>query len=274
MTKNIIIANWKMNISFDEAQNWLENIDKKLRKVPQNLPEIVLCPPSIMIEYIDGFFMENEFEAIEKLQQNIDEIKEAEIEKLSDKIRLIKLGGQDCSFEDKGAFTGDISATMLKDAGAKYVILGHSERRQHYLESDQIIAKKIICAKKQNLVPILCVGESKEKRDQGDYQEFIINQLKNSLPKDIKIKDLVIAYEPIWSIGSGIIPTTKEIEEIATLITKKIKNNNNISNFKVVYGGSVGNNNSKEILAINNINGLLVGGASLKPEEFFKILSK
>jgi triosephosphate isomerase len=274
MDKKIIIANWKMNNSFDEAQTWVENLSQKLiGKNAENLPEIVLCPPSIMIDYIDGLMIENEFEEIEKLHSNVEQIEEKELEKLIASLRLIKLGGQDCHEQDNGAFTGETSAKMLKDSGAWYVILGHSERRKHCHESDQIIAQKIVTAVNNGLTPILCVGESKEQRDQGVYGDFIINQLENSLPKNLAIKSLIVAYEPIWSIGSGALPTIAEIEEVAALIKKELSQYKNIIELKITYGGSVNSENSGEILAARNIDGLLVGGASLNDKEFFKIIS-
>ncbi len=273
MNKKIIIANWKMNSSFDEAQIWIENLSQKLiGKNVQTLPEIVLCPPSIMIDYIDGLLIENEFEEIEKMHSDVEQIEEKELEKLIASLRLIKLGGQDCHHNDKGAFTGEISAKMLKDCGGWYVILGHSERRQHCKETDQIIAQKISAAVKENLVPILCVGESKKQREQGVYKDFIINQIENSLPQNLLIKRLIVAYEPIWSIGSGVTPTIAEIEEIADLIKQELQQRKNISEFQILYGGSVNSENSGEILNTKNINGLLVGGASLDDREFFKII--
>lgn len=271
--KKIIIANWKMNSSFDEAQIWVENLSHKLvQKSLKNLPEIVLCPPSIMIDYIDGLLIENEFDEIEKMHSNVEQIEEKELEKLIAQLRIIKLGGQDCHAHDKGAFTGDISAKMLKDCGAWYVILGHSERRKHQGESDQLIAKKTIAAVKQNLVPIICVGESKAQRENGKFHDFIINQLEHSIPKDLPIAKLIVAYEPVWSIGSGLIPTTKQIEEVAALIKKELHKNKNIAEFKIVYGGSVNRTNAEEILQAQNVNGLLVGGASLHVKEFFEII--
>lgn len=263
-----------MNSSFDEAQIWVENLSQKLiGKDAKKLPEIVLCPPSIMIDYIDGLLIENEFEEIEKMHSNVEQISEPELEKLIASLRLIKLGAQDCHHNDKGAFTGEISAKMLKDCGGWYVILGHSERREYCKETDQIVAQKITAAVKENLVPILCVGESKTQREQGVYKDFIINQIKNSLPQNLQIKRLVVAYEPVWSIGSGVTPTVVEIEEIADLIKKELQQKQNISEFQIIYGGSVNDENSQEILNAKNIDGLLVGGASLDDKEFFRIIS-
>ena len=194
------------------------------------------------------------------------------MEKLIANIRLINLGGQDCHHQDKGSFTGDISAKMLKDAGAYYVILGHSERRKHHLELDQIIAKKITASVQQDLAPILCVGESKEQRENNQFHDFIANQLENSLPKNLSIKKLIVAYEPVWSIGSGLIPTVEQIEEVSSLIKNQLQKNKNIAEFKIIYGGSVDKGNSGMILKAKNVDGLLVGGSSLKDQDFFEII--
>ena len=262
-----------MNSSFDEAQIWIENLNKKFSKEnPEILPEIVLCPPSVMIDYIDGLLMENELEVIEKIHKNLDEIEEEDLEKMVAKIRIINLGGQDCHTQTKGAFTGDISAKMLQDCGAYYVILGHSERRQHYLESNDLIAQKIIAAIEQKLIPILCIGESRELREQGKFKEFIVEQLENSLPKNIEIKRLIVAYEPVWSIGSGLVPTKEQIEEVVTFLKANLAKNKNIKNFQIVYGGSVNLENAGEILNTKNVDGVLVGGSSLNSEEFLKIV--
>jgi len=271
--KKIIIANWKMNSSFDEAQIWVENLTHKLmRKNLKTLPEIVLCPPSIMIDYIDGLFIEKELEEIEKIHDKVEHISETELEKLIAQLRMIKLGGQDCSAHNKGAFTGDISAKMLKDSGAWYVILGHSERRRHHNEPDQLIAQKTSAAIKHNLTPIICVGESKLQRESGEFNNFIINQLQNSLPKDLQIAKLIVAYEPLWSIGSGLTPTIHQIEEVAMMIKKELNKNKNIAEFKIVYGGSVNQDNAEDILHSKNIGGLLVGGASLLVKDFSDII--
>jgi triosephosphate isomerase len=160
---------------------------------------------------------------------------------------------------------------MLQDAGCKYVILGHSERRCNHNENSSLIALKIASAVKQNLIPILCVGEDKSHRDSGKYAEFIKEQLKSSIPENLEIDNLIIAYEPIWSIGTGILPQISEIEEISRLIKEFVQNSKNINNFKVIYGGSVKKDNSSEVLSGNNIDGLLVGGASLDANEFFDI---
>ncbi|MCE3255531.1 MAG: triose-phosphate isomerase [Rickettsiaceae bacterium] len=273
MDKKIIIANWKMNSSFDQAEIWVENLSEKLDTQPsENLPEIVLCPPSIMIEHIDSILIYRKLDELEKLHKNIDEIEEEDLDKMISETRIIKLGAQDCSQHEQGSFTGDISALMISDCGASYVILGHSERRNHHAESDQIIAKKIAAALRKNLTPILCVGESKKQREENSYQDFIADQLTNSLPEHLGDKKLIIAYEPLWSIGTGLIPKAIEIEEIAASIKKQLQNRKDISELKIIYGGSVNKENAVEILNVKNIDGLLVGGASLDEKEFFEII--
>lgn len=275
MQNKIIIANWKMNGSFDEAQNWIEKFSKKIAQrelFKKPFPKIVVCPPAIMIDYIDGLLMEKEFEKIETLQKNnVEDIDEAELEKMVANLRKVEIGGQDCAREEKGAFTGDVSAFMLKDAGCEYVILGHSERRQYHSESNEIVAQKISQAIAHNLTPILCIGEARESREKKQYADFICKQLENSLPENLKIRNLVIAYEPIWSIGTGLVPTVAEIEEVANLIKNEIAKNKNIGSLKVIYGGSVKKENAGEILNTKNIDGLLVGGASLVADDFFAI---
>ncbi|MFT6077928.1 MAG: triosephosphate isomerase [Myxococcota bacterium] len=271
INKKVIIANWKMNSSFDELPVWIENFSKEIIK-QKSLSEIILCPPAIMLDYADEILMENELNEIEKLHGDVEKMKEEDLEEMIAKLRIIKLGGQDCGAEDKGAFTGDISAKMLKDCGAYYVILGHSERRQFHLETNELIAKKVATSVKQDLIPILCVGESKEKRDSGEFADFIIAQVQNSIPQDLEINKLVLAYEPIWSIGSGVLPTISQIEEVATLIKEELLKNTKIKHFKIAYGGSVNSKNSGEILTAKNIDGLLVGGASLDADEFLGIV--
>ena len=272
MNKKIIIANWKMNNSFDEAEIWLQNFSKKLDLIKEDSTQIILCPSFVLLDHLDGLLMDEELQRLQKMHGNIDSLSEDELEKKIFNIRKIHLGGQNCHAEKNGAFTGEISASMLKDCGCEYVILGHSERRQYFNETDQIIAKKINAALEVDLTPILCIGESKELRQNNSYLDFIEKQIADNIPTNLEIDDLIIAYEPIWSIGTGLIPTSKQIEEVAEFIKNKISANKNIKNFAILYGGSVKKENSAEILAIKNINGLLVGGASLNDDEFFEIV--
>ncbi len=278
MTK-IIAANWKMNNTFDETDEWLDVFFKgyatnydQCKKV-----EMLLCPPAILLDYIDSELMEDGFQFLEtvikKEGRTIEAVSAEEINKIVVEGRNLKLCGQDCHFEDSGSFTGDVSAGMLKKVGCEYVIIGHSERRGNHQESNEIVAKKISAALKQGLTPILCVGESKEIRDAGKHLHFVYQQIMQSIPTDVKIEKLILAYEPIWSIGTGAVPTNEQIAEMSKLIKKIFaeKFSGKVSQHFILYGGSVTSQNSAEILKISGIDGLLVGKASLDAAEFLKI---
>jgi triosephosphate isomerase len=278
MAKKIIIANWKMNHGFDEADDWIEIVNKNFAELDLSNTDVVLCPPSYIIDYIDGELMEGGFKKLENMiasgQKSANEISDVDLSKIVLNERYIKLGAQDCHYEQKGSFTGDISASMLKKVGCEYVILGHSERRSHHFETNKIISRKILAALNEQITPIICVGEDQEVRDQDKYMEFIYKQIMHSIPQNTKFDKLVIAYEPIWAIGTGTVASLKQIEEIAALI-KKIFNRklSGIANeYHILYGGSVDKLSSKAILSIPGIDGLLVGKASLNGEEFSEIV--
>ncbi|MBM3580242.1 MAG: triose-phosphate isomerase, partial [Alphaproteobacteria bacterium] len=267
----IIAANWKMNYAFDEADAWLDTFFKNYSEKYERLKdmEMALCPPAILLDYLDSELMEDGFQLLEEMAKKnggkIEDFSADEISEILINQRPIKLGAQDCHFERSGSFTGDVSAAMLKKLGCRYVILGHSERRTGHFETDQVIAKKIRAALAEELIPIICVGENKETRDAGAHLAFVHQQLSDSIPLDIKFPKLVIAYEPIWSIGTGVIPTAAQIGEVVQFIKKLFPNS------FVLYGGSVTSQNSGEILRISGVDGLLVGKASLDAEEFVKI---
>lgn len=279
MTKKIIAANWKMNHSFEEADAWLEIFLKNVEEKKDQLAEVevVFCPPVFMIDYIDSELMDSGFKKLELLlrYQNKDpsQLSEEEITQIVLDERPLHLGAQDCHFENSGSFTGDISADMLQKIGCEYVILGHSERRTSHFETDELVAKKVRAALAKDLTPIICVGESKETREAGKHLEFVLRQIINSVPSDVKFERLVIAYEPIWSIGTGVVPTAEQVAEMAKFIKRIFdeKFAGVAQEYFVLYGGSVTSQNSAEILAIENINGLLVGKASLDADEFLKI---
>jgi len=178
----------------------------------------------------------------------------------------VALGGQDCAAAEKGAFTGDVSAEMLKDAGCAYVILGHSERRQMHAESDAQVRDKVAAAWRAGLVAILCVGETRAEREAGQEQAVCCSQLSGSLPDGADAARLVIAYEPVWAIGTGLTPTLADITDIHRAIRAAIP-----AGTRILYGGSVNPRNAAEILALNEVDGALVGGASLKGEDFWAI---
>lgn len=243
--KNLIVANWKMNpVSLNEAKTLFDKIKKKMKT---KKAEVIICPPFVYLSV---------------LAQNLGGL---------------ALGAQNCFWEEKGAFTGEISALQLRDLKISYVILGHSERRKYFNETDAQINKKIRKSLSAKLKIILCIGESKEEQKNGKKAEVlerqIIEDLKNITNKEIK--NIVIAYEPVWAIGPGdncsIDETMSSILFIKKVISK-LYNRVIADNIKVLYGGSVEPNNADLYIKNAGANGLLVGGASLHAEEFIKII--
>ena len=184
----------------------------------------------------------------------------------------VALGAQDCHAGDFGAHTGDINAAMLADAGCSHVIVGHSERRADHGENNAVVQSKAAAAHDQGLVAIICVGETLEQRDSGETLEIITDQVTGSLPPQANAENTVIAYEPVWAIGTGRTPTIDQIIEVhdhmRALLGKQMSNSEAV---RLLYGGSVNPGNAKEILAVDNVNGGLVGGASLKAGDFWTI---
>ncbi|MBS3106033.1 triose-phosphate isomerase [Candidatus Woesearchaeota archaeon] len=249
--KKLIAANWKMNKSVEESVSFINEF-KKIIKNEKNA-DVVICPP---------------FTALATLSKELKNSK-------------IKLGAQNMHFEDAGAFTGEISPLMLKDMECEYVILGHSERREIFNESDFLINKKIIAALKHGLKLILCIGENIEQKQSGKTNEVIENQLKNCLKNidKIQMEKITIAYEPIWAISRGNpnhkAATKEDAEEGHKFIRNVVENmfDKNISkNTRIIYGGSVKPENAKELLSMPNIDGGLVGNASLNAKSFAEIV--
>ncbi len=184
----------------------------------------------------------------------------------------IALGGQDCHAEMKGAHTGDLSAAMLKDAGCSYVIVGHSERRADHAETDAIVQAKAKAAQAAGLVPILCVGETLAERDAGETLAVVKRQIEGSVPEGLKASQIVIAYEPVWAIGTGRTATAAQVAEvhasIRELIEERVKDGADVP---ILYGGSVKPTNALELLGVANVDGALVGGASLEAGDFWAI---
>ena len=185
----------------------------------------------------------------------------------------LSLGAQDCYTEPNGAFTGDISAAMLKDAGATYVIVGHSERRNYHHETDEIVRAKAEAALKAGLTPIICVGETQAEREAGQQAAVVVRQLRGSLPPEASSETVVVAYEPIWAIGTGLTPTPDNVavvhNGIRALLTDMF--GPRCAKIRLLYGGSVKPTNCRELLTLDNVDGALVGGASLKATEFLAI---
>ncbi|HEY9219809.1 MAG TPA: triose-phosphate isomerase [Phenylobacterium sp.] len=238
----LIAGNWKMNgltASLDEARAIAEGCRNTGVRV-------AICPPSVLIHRMS-----------QALQGG-----------------PVLVGGQDAHTDDFGAFTGDVSAEMLADAGAKLVILGHSERRTGYRESDELIARKVLAALRAGLEPIVCVGETLEQRKAGRALKVVTGQVRGSLPAELAGVQFAVAYEPVWAIGTGLTPTTPEIEEVhrairATLVESFGEHG---AGAPILYGGSVKPANAQEILHAAEVGGALVGGASLKAEDFLGIV--
>ena len=241
----IIVANWKMNPqSVIEARSLFGAFKKNSSKKA----EVIVCPPFLFLPVFS-------------------------------KIANVKLGAQNCFFENSGAYTGEISPLMLKNAGCEYVILGHSERRRHLLETDEMIGKKIKAALSAGLKVILCVGEQERAGEFDLEAEIVGGQLEGGLDgvKKTQMRNVVIAYEPVWAIGTGVSDTPNQTLQAAIFIRKKIGEmfGRNIGQEqKVLYGGSVTSKNVKPFVEQDGIDGVLVGGASLNAGEFAKIIER
>lgn len=246
MRKKIVAGNWKMNMTPKEA---VKLVDELRDKIAGSDVEVVFCVPAIDIVPV------------------VEAVKETDI----------KVGAENMYYEEKGAYTGEISPCMLVESGVTYVILGHSERRQYFGEDDDCINRKVRKAIEYGLTPIICCGETIQQREEGITLDFIKGQIEAAFsqvsPEDAK--KCVIAYEPIWAIGTGRVATSKQAEEVCEAIRIDIRNlydDEVASDIRILYGGSVNAGNAKELFAQENIDGGLVGGASLKPD-FCKIVN-
>jgi triosephosphate isomerase (TIM) len=187
----------------------------------------------------------------------------------------VVIGGQNCHAKPSGAFTGDISAEMLRDAGARAVIVGHSERRMYHAETDADVHAKALAARRAGLLAIVCIGEKREERERGATLDVLARQLAGSVPDSATAEDLVIAYEPVWAIGTGLTPTARDIAAVHNFVreTMVARFGGDGSDIRILYGGSVNPANAAELLAIDDVDGALVGGASLRASEFLAIAS-
>ncbi len=241
MTRRPLVAgNWKMN--------GLNSSIANLRKIVAGAPglskvDLIVCPPATLIARF------------------------AEAARGSP----VAIGGQDCHAMASGAYTGDISAEMLKDAGAAAVIVGHSERRRDHGETDAAVRAKALAAKRASLLAIVCVGETRAEREAGATLAVVGAQLDGSLPDDPA--DVVVAHEPVWAIGTGLTPTAADVGEVHRSIRQRLGSRYGQAgqSVRILYGGSVNAANANELLAVENVDGALVGGASLKPDEFLAI---
>ena len=244
----LIAGNWKMNglkASMTEFEAMLAGAPKVTGKA-----DLLVCPPATLISAFAD---------------------KARGSKASSKI--LAIGGQDCHPKASGAHTGDISAEMLADAGASAVIVGHSERRADHGESDALVRQKAEAAWRAGLTAIVCIGETQQQRDAGQTLDICGGQLKGSLPDGATAAKLVVAYEPVWAIGTGLTPTTGDVEQIHKFIREILKTrfSGEGANIRILYGGSVKPSNAAELMAVANVNGALIGGASLKAADFLAI---
>ncbi|MEA3500978.1 MAG: triose-phosphate isomerase [Candidatus Marinimicrobia bacterium] len=247
MRKYFIAGNWKMNHTISETVEFCRQF--RVKGLKNISSDIVLFPPSISIQ------------SMIKTLENTP----------------VKIGGQNMHKESNGAFTGEISSEMFVDSGCDYILIGHSERRQYFNETDKLVNEKLKKALKTKLQPVVCIGEKLEEREAGKTEEIILEQLKNGL-KDITEADMqnvIIAYEPIWAIGTGLTAKPEQAQEIHALIRNTIKNDFSEhlgKNLRILYGGSAKVKSAKSLLSEKDIDGLLIGGASLKVDDFYEII--
>lgn len=247
MRNNVIAGNWKMNKVLNEADQFADSVKKKLPN-DDNVEAIVCAPfpflPSLVAKA---------------------------------KGSRLKVGAQNMHFEDSGAFTGEVSPVMLKDLGVTHVVIGHSERREHFAETDVSVNKKVHAAFNHELTPIVCVGETFEQREANETMSHIENQVRTGLDAltDEQVASTIIAYEPIWAIGTGETASSSDANQVCTLIRNVVKamTSENVAEQSVIqYGGSVKPANIDELLEQSDIDGALVGGASLEPESFLQLV--
>ena len=244
MRRRLAAGNWKMN----GLRAALAEVELLAADHPDPECEVVLCPPATLVRSMAKVCRDN----------------------------CVTIGAQDCHENTAGAHTGDISAEMLADAGAEYVILGHSERREAYGETDEQVRRKTVTAWGAGLRAIVCIGESEEERLAANTLDIIGGQLAGSIPDAATGENLVVAYEPIWAIGTGRVPTLSEIGEVHDFIRMRLERRfgNGVGrSVRILYGGSMNPGNAAEIISVPNVDGGLVGGASLKAADFTRIIA-
>ena len=248
MRKKVIAGNWKMNMNLHQSQKLVSEIINGLGK--DNKAEVILCPPFTSLNEVNFLL----------------------------KGTPVKLGAQNMYYEESGAYTAEISADMLKSVGCEYVILGHSERRVIFNESDELINKKIKTALAKELKPIFCIGELLEQREKGETMKVISSQIEKGLEgiTSDQMKNIIIAYEPVWAIGTGKTATPEQAQEVHSFIRELVAKKFSATvaeNLIIQYGGSVKPDNSGELLSQKDIDGALVGGACLKADSFLSIIA-
>ncbi len=245
--KPFIAGNWKMNKTANDAKELVEALTAKSDMIQASTA--VLCPPFTVLNAVASVIESSPFH----------------------------LGGQNVFWEKSGAFTGEVSPPMLRAAGCDYVIVGHSERRQYFGETDASVNRKIKAAQVSDLIPIVCVGETLQDREDGKTNDIIKKQITGVLAglDDNAVRSLVIAYEPVWAIGTGMTAESSDVDEVHAFIRKLVSESHSpevAENLIILYGGSVNDENAQDLLSMENVDGALIGGASLKPESFLQII--
>lgn len=246
----LYIANWKMCGEPAMALQWAEAMVRLLGATWQGEKQVVVCPPAPLLPLLKSALSASS----------------------------IALGGQNCHAQPEGAYTGEISAPLLRAVGCDYVLVGHSERRALCGETSEIVRQKAARAIASGLIPVICIGETAQQRAEGQTLEVIQQQIDESLPEGASAQHFVLAYEPVWAIGSGKVPTLDEIAQVHAAIIAHVAQRiglaspAEIGQVTVLYGGSVKPDNAKDILAVAGVSGVLVGGASLKADDFYTIV--
>ncbi|MCL1944212.1 MAG: triose-phosphate isomerase [Firmicutes bacterium] len=241
MRNKIIIGNWKMNKTPSQTESFLQEI---LPKIKQSSSVVVFCVPFTNLDIASKLL----------------------------KGTKANLGAQNISWQDSGAYTGEISGAMLKELSVSYALIGHSERRQYFGETDTTVNQRTVAAHRHNIIPVVCVGETLQERQSGNAQDIVTNQIKQAL-KDItpeQAQNTIVAYEPIWAIGTGVTASANDAQEMLKHIRKQLNNlyGDIADKMHLLYGGSATAANAQELLSQPDLDGLLVGGASLKVEDF------
>ena len=245
--KPLVAGNWKMHGQKEQIQEVLAIRDALMAMPNRPEADVMICPPATLLMVMA--------ELIDK--------------------SVIAFGGQDCHAFEKGPHTGDISAAMLKDAGASAVIVGHSERREDHGETDDLVQKKAMATHNAGLASIICVGETKGQRQYDLTLDVINRQLEGSVPPESTPQNTIIAYEPVWAIGTGLVPTLDDIATVHANIRETLEKRfpEHAAGMRILYGGSVKPGNAGQLMKVENVDGALVGGASLKADDFMKIIN-
>lgn len=236
----LVIGNWKMHGTLKSATELASKISNYVSAKGLMQTKVVICPPALHVS-----------EVVRNVAGS-----------------SVSVGVQDCHDKEQGAHTGNNSALMAVEAGAEYVILGHSERRAQHQEHDKLIAAKAEAAKAAGLLPVICIGETLEQRESGDFVQVLSSQVKESIPVSFSVTDYVLAYEPVWAIGTGKVADADTISATHSMLAEQLP-----KGAKILYGGSVKPDNAQEIMSINHVDGVLVGGASLNCESFNAIIT-